>query len=147
MGFDSVEPFLEYENKISFILGLTSNPGAQDFEKQKLSSGKYLYQEVIEQVNKWNKRSNCGLVFGATNPEELEQNISSFNSMPILLPGVGAQGGSLEEIVSLFHLNNKNNFLINVSRRLIYCDSSISFKNVIRDKILQYNQIINDIYN
>ena len=145
MGFDSVEPFLQYENKLSFILGLTSNPGSFDFEKKKLESGKFLYQEVIEQVKKWNKNSNCGLVFGATNIEELRFNISSFNTLPILLPGVGAQGGRLEDVVRTFNENNKDNYLINISRGLIYCDSSKSFQNQINKKIISFNHTVKKI--
>ncbi len=127
MGFDSIEPFLNYQDKISFILGLTSNPSAQDFEKQKLVNGNYLYQEVIAKTNEWNTSDNCGLVFGATNLEELQNNISSFNDLPILLPGVGAQGGSLEDVVKTFNTNGKPNYLINISRGLIYVDSSENF--------------------
>ncbi|MEE9431424.1 MAG: orotidine-5'-phosphate decarboxylase [Melioribacteraceae bacterium] len=142
MGSDSIEPFLGYKDKINFILGLTSNPSAFDFEKQKLKNGRFLYQEVIEKTNEWNTNNNLGLVFGATNIDELKLNISSFNDMPILLPGVGAQGGSLEDIVSEFKMNNKNNFIINVSRGLIYIDDSKKFALSVENKIKEYNNII-----
>jgi orotidine-5'-phosphate decarboxylase len=147
MGRDSVDPFLEYKNKICFILALTSNPGSFDFEKQKLASGKFLFQEVISQVNNWNTDNNCGLVFGATNIEELKDNISSFDDMPVLLPGVGAQGGSLEDVVQVFKSQNKRNFLINISRGLIYCDTGKSFQDEVRSKIFNYNQIVKQILN
>jgi len=143
MGFDSVQPFLEYKDKLSFILCLTSNQSSKDFEKQKLENGNYLYQEVIFQTNKWNTKNNCGLVFGATNPDELKTNIFSFNDMPILLPGVGAQGGSLEEINKIFKSNNKTNFLVNISRGLIYIDNTEKFKNEVYNKIIEYNNICN----
>jgi len=145
MGYESVEPFLSYQNKISFILGLTSNPSAKDFEKQKLQNGKYLYQEVISKTNEWNINNNCGLVFGATNLEELESNISTFNDMPILLPGVGAQGGSLEDVVKTFFTNNKNNYIINISRGLIYTDQSSEFQSSMHSKIIEYNESIKKI--
>jgi orotidine-5'-phosphate decarboxylase len=145
MGFESVEPFLKYDNKISFILGLTSNSSAKDFEKQRLENGKYLYQEVIAKTNEWNTRRNCGLVFGATNLEELQNNISSFNDMPILLPGIGAQGGSLEDVVKTFQLNEKNNYLINISRGLIYSDSTEDYEAKIKEKIISYNESIKKI--
>ncbi len=147
MGFESIEPFISYKDKISFILGLTSNPSAADFEQLKLSNGKYLYQEVITKTNRWNKNNNCGLVFGATNLKQLIDNIDSFNNMPILLPGVGAQGGSLEEVVSVFKNNKKENFIINVSRGLIYTDSSENFTNYVTKKILDYNHKILEILN
>jgi len=142
MGFDSLQPFLTYENKINFILALTSNPGAQDFEKLKLVSGKYLFQEVIEKVNSWNTSKNCGIVFGATNIKELSKNINSFNDLLILLPGVGTQGGSLEEVVNVFHENHNERFLINVSRALLYADSSSFFADVSNKTIRDYNSII-----
>jgi len=145
MGADSIMPFLEYKNKINFILGLTSNPSAFDFEKQKLKNDKYLYQEVIAKTNEWNKDNNLGLVFGATNLDELKLNIPSFNDMPILLPGIGAQGGSLKDIVTEFKINKKNNFIINVSRGLIYIDDSKEFSNSVKNKIIEYNENISRI--
>lgn len=145
MGIDSISPFLDYSEKISFILGLTSNPSAQDFEKQKLLNGKYLYQEVIEKTNQWNVNKNCGLVFGATNLNELKENIESFNEMPILLPGVGAQGGSLEDVVKTFKLYSKPNYLVNISRALIFADDSEGFTDVVKSKIKEYNQVIKNL--
>lgn len=145
MGYESVEPFLDYEDKISFILGLTSNPSANDFEKQKLESGEFVYQKVIAKTAEWNTRNNCGLVFGATNLEELQSNINSFNDMPILLPGVGAQGGSLEDVVSTFHSNQKSNFLINISRALIYCDGSENFEQKVKETILDFNNKVKSL--
>jgi len=142
MGFDSLSPFLEYPDKLNFILSLTSNSGSSDFEKQKLTEGKFLYQKVIEKVNEWNIKNNCGLVFGATNLYELSENISSFNQMPILLPGIGTQGGDLKEIVTVFHKSNNKNFLVNVSRALIYADSSENFGNAVSQTIKDYNSII-----
>ena len=142
MGIDSISPFLEYKEKISFILGLTSNPSSLDFEKQKLENGRFLYQEVIKKTNEWNKYNNCGLVFGATNLEELKANIQSFNDMPILLPGVGAQGGSLEDVVNTFNSYSKSNFIINISRGLIFADDSENFGEIVSSKIKEYNRII-----
>ncbi|MBA4406433.1 orotidine-5'-phosphate decarboxylase [bacterium] len=145
MGFDSLSPFLEYKNKLNFILGLTSNSGSSDFEKQKLDTGKFLYQYVIEKVNEWNKDHNCGLVFGATNIYELNANIDSFRDLPILLPGVGAQGGSLEEVAKAFSKKKKMNFLVNVSRALIYCDNTENFEKKVRETIKEYNSALERI--
>ena len=66
MGKDSLDPFLDYSNKLNFILALTSNIGADDFEKLQLENGKFLYQFIIEKVKEWNLNTNCGIVFGAT---------------------------------------------------------------------------------
>ncbi|MCB0742767.1 MAG: orotidine-5'-phosphate decarboxylase [Ignavibacteriae bacterium] len=142
MGYESVSPFLEYENKLSFILGLTSNKSAVDFEKQKLTNGKFLYQEVIEKIGEWNTNNNCGIVFGATNINELQENIAAFKSMPILLPGVGAQGGSLEDVVNTFYNINNQNFIVNVSRGLLYIDDSNEFQKSIEKEIKNLNQIV-----
>lgn len=142
MGIDSVEPFLDYPDKVSFILVLTSNKSANDFEKLRLNNDKYLYQDVLNKVINWNKNKNCGIVFGATNIEELKLNISNFNDLYVLLPGVGAQGGSLEDIVKTFKENNLNKYQVNISRALIYCDASNNFPNKLVETICNYNKII-----
>ncbi len=142
MGEDSLSPFINYSDNINFILALTSNPGSHDFEKLVLASGKKVYQEVISKVNNWNKNNNLGIVFGATNLEELKENIQSFGNLFILLPGVGAQGGDLEGIVKTFKENSNNNYIVNVSRALIYADNTENFANVSRKVLENYNQII-----
>jgi len=145
MGFDSLSPFLNYKDKINFILALTSNSGSVDFEKQKLTNGKFLYQFVIEKVNEWNANLNCGIVFGATNSQELKDNITSFKSLPVLLPGVGTQGGSLEETVQTFTEHKNNNYLINVSRALIYTDNTSKFGDLVNQSIKRLDRVIRSI--
>jgi orotidine-5'-phosphate decarboxylase len=142
MGFDSLSPFLNYKDKINFILALTSNSGSADFEKQKLTNGKYLYQFVIEKVNEWNTNLNCGIVFGATNSEELNDNITTFKSLPVLLPGVGTQGGSLEEVVKTFTEHNNINYLVNISRALIYTDNTAKFGDLVNESINRLDRVI-----
>ncbi len=145
MGYDSIEPFIKYKDKLNFILALTSNKGSADFEKQKLSNGKFLYQSVIQKVNEWNTSKNCGIVFGATNSLELKENIESFGDLAILLPGIGAQGGSLDDVVSTFKASSNNNYLINVSRALLYCDLSVEFGGVINRTLAELNNSIRTI--
>ncbi|MEW5994961.1 MAG: orotidine-5'-phosphate decarboxylase, partial [Candidatus Zixiibacteriota bacterium] len=94
MGYDSLRPFLEYKDKGVFVLCLTSNTGAKDFQLLTID-GKPLYQVVAEKVVYWNKDHNCGLVVGATAPDQLRELRHLVGDMPILIPGVGAQGGSL----------------------------------------------------
>lgn len=142
MGHDSLEPFLNYRDKISFVLALTSNSGASDFEKLKLDDGSFLFQRTIKKVNEWNINQNCGIVFGATKHEELVENINLFNDLFVLLPGVGAQGGKLEDVVEVFEKNNNNNYIINVSRALIYCDSTSEFPQKIKNEIEQLNLVV-----
>jgi len=135
MGYDSILPFLNYTDKVNFILALTSNPSSSDFEKLQLQSGEYLFKKVIEKTNEWNKNKNCGIVFGATHSNELSDNIKSFKDLFVLLPGVGTQGGSLKEVVQIFTQVNNNNYIINISRALIYADNSKNFESVIAKTI------------
>jgi len=145
MGFDSLEPFLQFKDKLNFILVLTSNKGAEDFEKLKLNDGKLVFQKVIEKVKEWNQNKNCGIVFGATNSKELEENINLIEDLPVLLPGVGAQGGSLEDVVKIFNTASNKNYLINVSRSLIYCDNSDSFPITVKKEIEKMNSVIQNL--
>lgn len=139
MGIDSVSPFLEYGNKINFILALTSNKSAFDFEKLKIEDGDYLYQKVIKKVHEWNTKNNCGIVFGATNSQELLNNMDLIQKLYVLLPGVGAQGGSLEDVVKVFKNVGSKNFIINVSRALLYADNSASFGDKAKSLLDDYN--------
>ena len=146
MGEDSVIPFLNYKEKLSFILALTSNKSSSDFEKLRLENGKYLFQEVIQKVRIWDNSGNCGIVFGATNLEELKSNIIDFGDLMVLIPGIGAQGGSVEEVVSVFNETNNKNFLLNISRSLIYSDTSTRFSDIVTLRINDYNQKIKQIF-
>jgi orotidine-5'-phosphate decarboxylase len=142
MGKDSLDPFLAYKSKLNFVLTLTSNPGSSDFEKIKLLDNSFLYQEVIKKVKTWNENENCGLVFGATKKEELANDFHLFGNLPILLPGVGAQGGSLEDVVKIFKQNNLTRFLINVSRGIIYKSSEYDFADRAKAELTAMNKII-----
>ncbi len=147
MGKDSLEPFLEYEDKINFILILTSNPGANDFEKLKLFDGNYLYQNILDRTNQWNTKKNCGIVFGATKITELKDSINSFGDLTVLLPGVGAQGGSIEEVSNLFKSKNRKNYIVNVSRGIIYKSSTEQFASDAQNEIINLNKIVSEIIN
>jgi orotidine-5'-phosphate decarboxylase len=147
MGEDSISPFLKYSDKLIFILALTSNPGAADFEKLKLENGSFLFQAVIDKVNQWNVSNNFGIVFGATKIEELVQNINKIKDLPVLLPGIGAQGGSLNGVIKLFKDNNRTNFLINVSRGIIYKSDDTEFAEAALQEITNLNQSIKLLYN
>lgn len=145
MGKDSLEPFLEYGDKINFILILTSNHGANDFEKLKLSDGNYLYQNILGKANEWNTKKNCGIVFGATKITELKDSINSFGDLTVLLPGVGAQGGSIEELSNLFKSKNRKNYIVNVSRGIIYKSSTAHFAIAAQNEIINLNRIVSEI--
>lgn len=141
MGKDSLQPFLDYQDKLNFILVLTSNPGADDFEKLLLKNGKYFYQQILEKINEWNNNKNCGIVFGATKIEELKTNINSFGSLSVLLPGVGAQGGSMSDVKKVFSTNNRDNYIVNVSRSIIYKSNQEDFAEAARNEIILLNKI------
>jgi len=145
MGKDSLDPFLAYKSKLNFILTLTSNPGSNDFEKVKLADNSFLYQEVIKKIKLWNVNNNCGLVFGATKKEELLSDIKLFGDLPVLLPGVGAQGGSIEDVVNIFKQNGSSEFLINISRGIIYRSSEEDFADQARVELEAMNEIIASI--
>jgi len=145
MGKDSLEPFLEYEDKLNFVLALTSNPGASDFEKLELKNGELVYQNIIRSVSGWNEKQNCGIVFGATKIDELKNSISNFNNLAVLLPGVGAQGGSLKDVAEVFHNANRKNYLVNVSRSIIYKSTSDDFTEAAVQEIISLNDVIKQI--
>ena len=139
MGDDSVQPFLEFINRLNFVLTLTSNPGSESFEKLKLENGNFLYQQVISKVNEWNKNKNCGIVFGATQINELKNNIDLIGNLPVLLPGVGVQGGSLQDVAGLFNKSGRLDFIINVSRGIIYKSDQRDFSEAAAEELNTLN--------
>ncbi len=147
MGSDSVMPFLDYKDKISFILTLTSNPGASDFEKLILSNGKPMYQTVLEKINLWNSNANCGSVFGATQIEELKECAGMLKNLYTLVPGVGAQGGDLKSVLGVFKQTDNRNFIINMSRNIIYADSGEDFADHSNKVLLKVNSEVEEFYN
>lgn len=146
MGKDSLQPFLDYSDKLNFILALTSNPGSNDFEKIKTEDGSFLFQRIINSVNSWNSNNNCGIVFGATNLEELILNIKIFGNLSVLLPGVGAQGGSFEDVLAVFRKNERKNFIINLSRGIIYLSDEEDFAEKAEKEVIRLNNIAKKIF-
>lgn len=142
MGTDSLSPFLGYKDKLNFVLALTSNSGSADFEKLQLADGSFLFQYVIQKVHLWNQNKNCGIVFGATNSEELKQNVNSFEGLPVLLPGVGAQGGSMADLVQIFSEAKNPDYIVNISRALIYADSTKNFGAAVNKVLKTYNESV-----
>jgi orotidine-5'-phosphate decarboxylase len=126
MGKDSVQPFLQLEGKWAIVLGLTSNEGAQDFQTLKNSSQQPLYAHVIEKVASWGTPENLMFVVGATRAEQLKEIRSLVPQHFLLVPGVGAQGGSLEQVVDA-GMNPDVGLLINASRSIIYASSGKDF--------------------
>ncbi|MDO8269328.1 MAG: orotidine-5'-phosphate decarboxylase [Candidatus Levybacteria bacterium] len=123
LGREALEPFLQKKDKGVFVLCRTSNPGAGEFQDI-LSNDIPLYQAVAQKVSvNWNQNGNVGLVVGATYPEELLKVRNIDGSIPILIPGVGAQGGDVEETVKAV----QKNFLISSSRGIIFASNGEDF--------------------
>lgn len=142
MGEDSVRPFLDYENKWTIVLGLTSNDGSKDFEQLKLqataSPNLFLYEKVMQKVAEWGTPENLMFVVGATKAEQLKAIRQAFPDHFFLVPGVGAQGGSLAD-VSNAALNRDGGILVNASRAIIYAASDERFAEQGRDVAEQYS--------
>ncbi|MBM3163359.1 MAG: orotidine-5'-phosphate decarboxylase [Chlorobi bacterium] len=126
MGFDSLEPFFAYTEKLVFVLCLTSNGGSRDFEEQRLLDGRPLYEAVLEKVDAWQREGNGGVVIGATKSTLLGELRRKAPTLFFLVPGVGAQGGSLEDAVRAGVDAQGGGAVINVSRSLIYPSGSFS---------------------
>ena len=120
MGFDSVAPYLEWKDRGVIVLCRTSNPGGSDLQFLQVD-GKPLYQHVARLVSEqWNRNGQCGLVVGATFPQELAQVRSIVGEMPLLVPGIGAQGGDIEATVKAGRTANGSGMMINSSRAILY---------------------------
>jgi orotidine-5'-phosphate decarboxylase len=144
MGFDSVEPFLKHKDKGVFVLALTSNPGSRDFQYLKVD-GRELYKHVIDRVLEWNTAENCGLVVGATHPGELGEIRAIVGSMPILVPGLGAQGGDMKQSVKLGVDAGNRRVLFNSSRAILYASSGEDYKQAAAKAALEMRDAINTI--
>ena len=127
MGEDSVRPFLEYDNKWTIVLGLTSNAGSSDFQQLRVAdTGKHLYEKILEKTASWGTPSNLMFVVGATKASDLANIRSIIPDHFLLVPGVGAQGGSLAD-VSTYGLNKEAGLLVNASRAIIFASDKEDF--------------------
>ncbi|MFM2315810.1 MAG: hypothetical protein RLZZ155_142 [Bacteroidota bacterium] len=125
MGKDSVSPFLQFQNKWAIVLALTSNEGSKDFQTQKIGE-EYLFEKVLRDVASWGTDENTMFVVGATKAESLAQIRQIIPNHFLLVPGVGAQGGSLQEVVK-YGMNNEVGLLVNASRSILYASSGADY--------------------
>lgn len=139
MGFESLEPFIDYSDKLTFILTLTSNSGANDFQKL-LIDDKPLYIKVIERFAGENYENNIGFVVGATHPNDISNIRAIIPNNYLLIPGIGTQGGNIEQV---FKNNNNGGAIINISRDIIYASQDENFSEKIREKATLYQQMLN----
>src|ERR1019366_5136561 len=139
MGEDSVTPFLKYKNKWVILLALTSNKGAQDFQINpifKTQTSKYLFEEVLETSKKWGSSDNMMYVVGATQAEMLSHIRTIVPDHFLLIPGIGAQGGSLND-VARFGMNKQCGLLVNSSRGIIYAGAGEDFADKAREEAIK----------
>jgi len=146
MGEDSVQPFIKDPDKGAFILALTSNPGAKDFQYLK-AKGKPIYEHVTKKAMKWNKNKNIGLVVGATRPAQLKRIRQLAPDMPLLIPGVGAQGGDVQQAIHFGCDEHGEMAIINASRSIIYAatgegfaETARSAAGALRDEMNKYRE-------
>ena len=133
MGSDSVTPFLEFKDKWAIVLALTSNKGGLDFQNIKDESEKQLFEQVLETSQKWGTNNNMMYVVGATRYEQLSEVREIIPNHFLLVPGIGAQGGSLEEVAK-YGMNDECGLLVNSSRGIIYASTEIDFAEKAREE-------------
>ena len=139
MGEDSIRPFLEYENKWTIVLGLTSNKGASDFQRLSIgNSQEHLYEQVIDTVSAWGTPNNLMFVVGATQARDLRSIRNIIPDNFLLVPGIGAQGGCLEEVCK-YGTNDDGGLLVNVSRAILYAKSDENFQVAAAEVAKQYS--------
>jgi orotidine-5'-phosphate decarboxylase len=145
MGRDSVEPWLAYRDKGVILLCRTSNPGGSDLQFQKVGAGKTaLYELVAAKVAKeWNTTGQCALVVGATFPAELARVREIVGDLPLLVPGIGAQGGDIEATVKAGRTANGTGLMINSSRAILYAGKGEDFADAAREVALATRDAIN----
>ena len=140
MGYDAVSPFLR-DGKGVFVLCLTSNPSAEDFQTLN-AGGVPLYERVAEAAATWSKEGEVGLVMGATRPEVMRRIRDIVGDMPILVPGIGAQGGDIESVI--VHCGGKpGKTIINSSRGILYASDGDDFSNAAQKNLIELQRTIN----
>ena len=152
MGLDSVQPYLRYPGKGAFLLCRTSNPGGDDFQNQRLQSlpgAPRLYEHIAQLAQgAWNENGQLGLVVGATYPQELERVRSLAPTVPLLIPGVGTQGGDAQATVRAAWRGTAQHtsgpIAVNASRSIIYASSGTDFAQAARREAMALRQTLQD---
>ena len=143
MGSDSVTPFLEFKDKWAIVLALTSNKGGFDFQKLEGKNGKQLFEQILDTSKEWGTDKNMMYVVGATRAEELSKIRKIIPNHFLLVPGVGAQGGNVQDVAK-YGMNADCGLLINSSRGIIYAGNDVDFaeKAKIEAQKLQHEMAI-----
>jgi len=143
LGYDSIEPFLDYKDKGVFVLCRTSNSSACDFQDLVDNFGLKFYQSVALRAGDWNTAGNVGLVVGATYPEELREIRKLCPDMVLLIPGIGAQGGDLEQSVKYGVDANKGKAVIVAARQVLYASKGADYAQAARKAAMELRDAIN----
>lgn len=145
MGYDSILPFLSYADRETFLLCLTSNSGSLDFQYLNVDS-EPLYLKIARKAVEWNLQTgNCGLVVGATHPEDLGSIREVAPNLPFLIPGIGTQGGNLQMAVQYTYEAGGGGIIINVSRSILYASSQKDFAHAARQAAQEIVRQINEL--
>ncbi|TYB31647.1 MAG: orotidine-5'-phosphate decarboxylase [Candidatus Mcinerneyibacterium aminivorans] len=141
MGWDAIEPFMKYDDRYLFVLAITSNSSAKDFEYYH-----DLYKLVSKKVSEWNEKvdNRLGLVTGATKPEELKEIRKICTDEILLIPGIGTQGGEVEKTIKYGYGGSNGNMVINVARSIIFASSGKDFAEKAREKAKYYKELFNN---
>ncbi len=142
LGEDSLRPFLDQKDKLIIVLVKTSNPGSGEFQDLKLESGSKLYEYMASEMVKWNKNGNIGIVVGATYPEELASIRKTVGDIPILLPGIGAQGGEVGSTVKAGLDSNKQGIMVHSARGIIFASNGPDFAQAARTAAVKLHEEI-----
>ncbi len=140
MGHDSVKPFYR-EGKWVILLVLTSNPGSNDFQRRILDNGQTLYETVMDETSKWGHAGNTMFVLGATHPHEIAVCRQRYPEHFFLLPGIGAQGGDLDDVCAA-GMNAAGGLLINASRSILYAGNGHDFAEKAHLEAVRLNRLI-----
>ena len=140
LGKDSLAPFIFNTEKGIFVLALTSNPGSIDIQEL-TSSGEKIYLHVVNMAMSLNQNKNIGLVVGATKPEILSEILDKAEGLPLLIPGIGVQGGSVASLKAAMNGYSNPGF-VNVSRQIIYASHSGNFESAVRESAMKIHDEI-----
>ena len=145
MGEDAVAPFLAYEGKTTYVMVKNSNPSAGTIQDQTLADGRKVYEMMAELVGEWNAKypGTCGAVVGATYPEDVKRVRELLPDVPLLIPGLGKQGGDAENTIKNGLDKNGGGIVINSARGIIFASGGHDYAEIAREKAIAMNGLIN----
>lgn len=147
LGQEAMQPFLDQKDKGIIILCRTSNPGAGEFQNLPIGRDSLCNIVARQVAEHWNENGNCAVVVGATYPEDLREIRKIVGDMPILIPGIGSQGGDIEKTVTAGMDSRGQGIIINSSRGVIFASSGPDFAQAARDEVIKLNELINQYRN